>query len=230
MFLNPSLWISQDSDLEEDVDVEELESGELSSSDSESEVIEEVRKSERLFLQEAGVTSNRWPKPIPAPEPPEIKFENRSEFEQMTILYDIWNSGLDAEDLMLLKTTYEKLLQNDHNSDWLNDTHWVQHTDILSAASFLLVVLESKFLICQRPWLQLHWPTCRTLAVRRRVQMDSSANTWPAAPEVKATTRLVARRRTSTWIWTYLSRSYGRLKTWTPRYVNTRFNSLKSQL
>lgn len=119
----------EDSDFEEDVDVEELESGELSSSDTEDEVVEEVRKSERLFLQEAGVTSSqRWPKPVPAPEPPALKFDNRSEFEQMTILYDIWNSGLDGEDLMLLKKTYEKLLQDDHSSDWLNDTHWVNHT------------------------------------------------------------------------------------------------------
>lgn len=93
-------------------------------------MVEEVRKSERLFLQEAGMTSSqRWPKP--APEPLPIKFENRSKFEQMTILYDIWNSGLDGEDLSYLKKTYEKLLQNDHSSDWLNDTHWVNHTDIL---------------------------------------------------------------------------------------------------
>lgn len=112
--------------------MEELESGELSSSDTDNEVIEEVRKSERLFLQEAGVTSSqRWPKPAPAPEPLPIKFDNRSEFEQMTILYDIWNSGLDGEDLSYLKKTYEKLLQDDHGSDWLNDTHWVSHTDIL---------------------------------------------------------------------------------------------------
>ncbi|KAG7238944.1 hypothetical protein INR49_030491 [Caranx melampygus] len=117
-------------DSEEDVDVEELESGELSSTDTEDEVVEEVRKSERLFLQEAGVTlSQRWPKPVPAPELPAMKFENRSEFEQMTILYDIWNSGLDGEDLMLLKKTYEKLLQDDHSSDWLNDTHWKKTAD-----------------------------------------------------------------------------------------------------
>ncbi|MEQ2294309.1 hypothetical protein AMECASPLE_002634 [Ameca splendens] len=115
----------EESDFEEDVDVEELESGELSSSDTENEVVEEVRKSERLFLQEAGVTSSQhWPKPTPAPEPLPIKFENRSKFEQMTILYDIWNSGLDGEDLSYLKKTYEKLLQDDHGSDWLNDTHW----------------------------------------------------------------------------------------------------------
>lgn len=117
-------------DSEEDVDVEELESGELSSSDTEDEVVEDVRKSERLFLQEAGVTSSqRWPKPAPAaPELLAIKFDNRSEFEQMTILYDIWNSGLDGEDLSLLKQTYEKLLQDNQSSDWLNDTHWVNHT------------------------------------------------------------------------------------------------------
>lgn len=125
----------QDSDFDEDVDVEELESGELSSSDTEDEAVEEVRKSERLFLQEAGLTSPRWPKPVPAPEPPAVKFDNRSEFEQMTILYDIWNSGLDGEDLMLLKKTYEKLLQDDHGSDWLNDTHWVNHTNILTRLS-----------------------------------------------------------------------------------------------
>ncbi|XP_019950137.2 histone-lysine N-methyltransferase SETD1A [Paralichthys olivaceus] len=116
-------------DSEEDVDVEELESGELSSTDTEDEVVEEVRKSERLFLQEAGITSSqRLQKPVPAPEPLAVKFDNRSEFEQMTILYDIWNSGLDGEDLLLLKKTYEKLLQDDHSSDWLNDTHWVTHT------------------------------------------------------------------------------------------------------
>ncbi|CDQ76278.1 unnamed protein product [Oncorhynchus mykiss] len=116
-------------DLEEDVDVEQLEPGELSNTEDEEEW-DDVRKSERLFLQEAGLTSSqRWPKPIPAPEP--VTFDQRSEFEQMTILYDIWNSGLDMEDMTLLKTTYEKLLQDDHSTDWLNDTHWVHHTDIL---------------------------------------------------------------------------------------------------
>lgn len=127
------------------MDVEELESGELTSSDTEDEAMDEVRKSERLFLQEAGVTSSQhWPKPIPAPEPaptpppPAVKFEHRSEFEQMTILYDIWNTGLDSEDLSLLKRTYEKLLQDNQSSDWLNDTHWVNHTNILSSSHSLL--------------------------------------------------------------------------------------------
>lgn len=133
---------------EEDVDVEQLESGELSSSSSDSEFgldrsleheKEEVRKSERLFLQEAGVIpstqrrSKHAPQPAPAPAACPT-FKNRSEFEQMTILYDIWNSGLDQEDMKLLMSTYEKLLQDDRGTDWLNDTHWVPHTNILSPA------------------------------------------------------------------------------------------------
>uniref|UniRef100_A0A8C1P886 SET domain containing 1A, histone lysine methyltransferase n=1 Tax=Cyprinus carpio TaxID=7962 RepID=A0A8C1P886_CYPCA len=125
-----------------------LESGELSSSSSESGDSdfglerslefekEEVRKSERLFLQEAGLTpsTQRRSKHVPTPAPvPQPSYKNRSEFEQMTILYDIWNSGLDQEDMRLLKSTYEKLLQDDHATDWLNDTHWVPHTNILTA-------------------------------------------------------------------------------------------------
>uniref|UniRef100_A0A670YN86 SET domain containing 1A, histone lysine methyltransferase n=1 Tax=Pseudonaja textilis TaxID=8673 RepID=A0A670YN86_PSETE len=58
-------------------------------------------------------------------------FETRSEFEQMTILYDIWNSGLDFEDMKYLRLMYERLLHEDNSTDWLNDTHWVQHTNIL---------------------------------------------------------------------------------------------------
>lgn len=131
------------------MDVEQLESGELSSSDSGDSEFgldrslehekEDVRKSERLFLQEAGVIPSNQrrskhtlePTSVPAPRP---SFKNRSEFEQMTILYDIWNTGLDQEDMRLLMCTYEKLLQDDRGTDWLNDTHWVPHTNILSAA------------------------------------------------------------------------------------------------
>lgn len=126
--------------------MEELESGELSSSDTEDEALaEEVRKSERLFLLEAGVASQQRHRPKAPPEPPlpaAVNFNQRSEFEQMTILYDIWNSGLDGEDLALLRQTYEKLLQDNQSSDWLNDTHWVGHTDILPPAATRLQVAK----------------------------------------------------------------------------------------
>ncbi|KAL0197712.1 hypothetical protein M9458_006252, partial [Cirrhinus mrigala] len=97
---------------------------------------EEVRKSERLFLQEAGLTpsTQRRPKHVPTAAPiPRPSYKNRSEFEQMTILYDIWNTGLDQEDMRLLKNTYEKLLQDDRGTDWLNDTHWVFSLNLLPA-------------------------------------------------------------------------------------------------
>uniref|UniRef100_A0A670ZSI9 SET domain containing 1A, histone lysine methyltransferase n=1 Tax=Pseudonaja textilis TaxID=8673 RepID=A0A670ZSI9_PSETE len=68
--------------------------------------------------------------PAQPPLPPPV-FETHSEFEQMTILYDIWNSGLDLEDMKYLRLMYERLLHEDNSTDWLNDTHWVQHTNIL---------------------------------------------------------------------------------------------------
>ncbi|KAM3874292.1 histone-lysine N-methyltransferase SETD1B-A [Diretmus argenteus] len=54
-------------------------------------------------------------------------FTPRSDFEEMTILYDIWNDGIDEEDIRLLQITYDKMLQQDNGNDWLNDTLWVNH-------------------------------------------------------------------------------------------------------
>ncbi|XP_018412267.1 PREDICTED: histone-lysine N-methyltransferase SETD1B [Nanorana parkeri] len=66
---------------------------------------------------------------IPSPEfsPPRSLFKPRSEFEEMTILYDIWNGGIDEEDVKYLCITYDRLLQQDNGMDWLNDTLWVYH-------------------------------------------------------------------------------------------------------
>ncbi|KAK7895246.1 hypothetical protein WMY93_020571 [Mugilogobius chulae] len=67
----------------------------------------------------------------PVTTPPRTYFKPRSDFEEMTILYDIWNEGIDEEDVRLLKITYEKMLQQDNGNDWLNDTLWVNHPNIL---------------------------------------------------------------------------------------------------
>lgn len=71
---------------------------------------------------------------IPSPEysPPQPQFRPRSEFEEMTILYDIWNGGIDEEDIKFMCITYDRLLQQDNGMDWLNDTLWVFHPYILS--------------------------------------------------------------------------------------------------
>ncbi|XP_073770225.1 histone-lysine N-methyltransferase SETD1B-A isoform X8 [Danio rerio] len=63
--------------------------------------------------------------PVASPRRP--SFMPRSDFEEMTILYDIWNDGIDEEDIRYLKITYDKMLQQDNAHDWLNDTLWVHH-------------------------------------------------------------------------------------------------------
>ncbi|KAM4635161.1 histone-lysine N-methyltransferase SETD1B-A [Polymixia lowei] len=63
----------------------------------------------------------------PVTTPPRSFFTPRSDFEEMTILYDIWNEGIDEEDIRLLQITYDKMLQQDNGNDWLNDTLWVNH-------------------------------------------------------------------------------------------------------
>ncbi|XP_026130130.1 histone-lysine N-methyltransferase SETD1B-A isoform X4 [Carassius auratus] len=63
--------------------------------------------------------------PVTSPHRP--SFLPRSDFEEMTILYDIWNDGIDEEDIRYLKITYDKMLQQDNGNDWLNDTLWVHH-------------------------------------------------------------------------------------------------------
>ncbi|XP_068190923.1 histone-lysine N-methyltransferase SETD1B-A isoform X4 [Antennarius striatus] len=63
----------------------------------------------------------------PVTSPPRPYFNPRTDFEEMTILYDIWNEGIDEEDVRLLQITYDKMLQQDNGNDWLNDTLWVNH-------------------------------------------------------------------------------------------------------
>ncbi|KAK6322128.1 hypothetical protein J4Q44_G00069200 [Coregonus suidteri] len=66
---------------------------------------------ELLLASHSPVTTPPWPHYVP-----------RSEFEEMTILYDIWNDGIDEEDIRHLQVTYDKMLQQDNGNDWLNDT------------------------------------------------------------------------------------------------------------
>lgn len=113
---------------EEEEEEEESESSESSSSSSSSSDGEGALRRRSL---RSHTRRRRPPLLPPPPPPPPPSFEPRSEFEQMTILYDIWNTGLDLEDMRYLRLTYEQLLQQTSGADWLNDTHWVQHTNIL---------------------------------------------------------------------------------------------------
>ncbi|KAG5840679.1 hypothetical protein ANANG_G00191270 [Anguilla anguilla] len=78
------------------------------------------RQEELLLASHSPVASS--PRPL---------FPPRSEFEEMTILYNLWNDGIDEEDIRNLQITYDKMLQQDNGNDWLNDTLWVHHPHIL---------------------------------------------------------------------------------------------------
>uniref|UniRef100_A0AAR2JD94 [Histone H3]-lysine(4) N-trimethyltransferase n=1 Tax=Pygocentrus nattereri TaxID=42514 RepID=A0AAR2JD94_PYGNA len=80
----------------------------------------------------------------PAASPPRPSYLPRTEFEEMTILYDIWNEGIDEEDIRYLKITYDKLLQQDNCNDWLNDTLWVHHPHILHCCCPCLPGIKKK--------------------------------------------------------------------------------------
>lgn len=60
---------------------------------------------------------------------PKIQFQPRGYQEEKQLFFDIYNKGIDQEDINYLKRTYETLLQSeDPMYDWLNDIFWVDHT------------------------------------------------------------------------------------------------------
>lgn len=114
--------------------------------DMEDDVKEDFERLEQTDLFEEPVQKTRsqrrsWEEILLSMHPPKPRrFLPRSEFEEMTILYDIWNTGIDEEDVKYLKITYDKMLQQD-NHDWLNDTLWVPHPHILLHSLIYLILL-----------------------------------------------------------------------------------------
>lgn len=58
-------------------------------------------------------------------------FNRRDIVQEATVLFEFLTKGIDVEDLNYLKQSYDSLLSNDTVHYWLNETHWVNHTDIL---------------------------------------------------------------------------------------------------
>jgi len=59
-----------------------------------------------------------------------VKFKMRDMPEKFKILYKFLTEGIDIEDVMYLKRSYEMMLNeglNQPNLAWINDTHWVDH-------------------------------------------------------------------------------------------------------
>lgn len=123
------------------VQKEREEKAEVKHEEIKKDIKEEVQDVEQTVLFEEPLQKTRGQRRswetlllsmhLPVRSPPRRSFLPRSEFEEMTILYDIWNEGIDEEDVRYLKITYEKMLQQDNSHDWLNDTLWVPHPHIL---------------------------------------------------------------------------------------------------
>lgn len=58
-------------------------------------------------------------------------YPKRELLQEMHILYEFLTRGIDQEDKAFMKESYEALLTDDNNGYWLNDTHWVDHSNIL---------------------------------------------------------------------------------------------------
>lgn len=58
-------------------------------------------------------------------------FSERTTMQEMQVLYEFLTRGIDPEDINYLKRSYDAMLASDAAGYWLNDTHWVDHCDIL---------------------------------------------------------------------------------------------------
>jgi len=59
-----------------------------------------------------------------------VKWKQREYAEKFQIIYKFLTNGVDAEDIMYLKKSYEMMLNeglSQPNLAWINDTHWVDH-------------------------------------------------------------------------------------------------------
>lgn len=80
-------------------------------------------------------------------------YPKRSVLDEMNNLYQFLTKGIDAEDIYYLKRSYEALLGDDIQGYWLNDTHWVDHPDILFSTTvqynlhFLFTFSKMKYLL-----------------------------------------------------------------------------------
>lgn len=119
----------------------------------------ELSDVERLFLEEGPLQKTRrarrgWEELLlsmhsPVSSPAKPNFVPRSDFEEMTILYDIWNDGIDEEDIRHLQVTYDRMLQQDNSgNDWLNDTLWVYHPHILLRLLQSVCIFSKFFNMC----------------------------------------------------------------------------------
>lgn len=87
-----------------------------------------IRKKEPKRLKDV-TNLKEEPFVLPKPKP---SFKPRAMQEELQVNYDFLINGIDEEDCNFLKRRYDELLGEDSpQTYWLNDTHWVDHTQTL---------------------------------------------------------------------------------------------------
>lgn len=83
-----------------------------------------LKKAEKAAaLAEAAEAKKRASQPFV----PEERYADRNINDEVILLYEFLTKGIDAEDIEYLRQSYEYMLQDDYNSNWLNATHWMEH-------------------------------------------------------------------------------------------------------
>jgi len=99
--------------------------------DNETVMTPKLKKPRKSLKFEDSLTLKKSVSKISQPAQP-VVFSKRDILAEMTVLYEFLTRGIDAEDISYLKKSYEAMLADDTQGYWLNDTHWVDHPDILS--------------------------------------------------------------------------------------------------
>ncbi len=102
------------------------------------------QQNEDQRLQESSYVWRRWREPSSTSR---LIFSPRSERREKLVLHAVWTKGVNEEEINHLKATYERLVVEDKECDWLNSTRWVPHPHILKHIIHVIVtVLDNVFL------------------------------------------------------------------------------------
>ncbi|XP_042585929.1 histone-lysine N-methyltransferase SETD1B-like isoform X2 [Cyprinus carpio] len=82
------------------------------------------KQNENQRLQESSYVWRRWREPSSTRR---LIFSPRSERREKLVLHAVWTKGVNEEEINHLKATYERLVVEDKECDWLNSTRWVPH-------------------------------------------------------------------------------------------------------
>ena len=94
------------------------------------------------------------PAAIPPPRP---RYEPRDLKAEIMTLLEFILAGVDAEDIVFLRRRYEQLLQFDSSAtDWLNDTHWVDHPTTFFTAPQLQPLPRKRRKVEMEDWSGQH--------------------------------------------------------------------------